>query len=877
MKPFRFLLLLPLFTSYVSLSGAETEKPLPAAKPNIVLILADDLGYSDIGCFGSEIPTPNIDALAAGGLRFTQFYNSARCSPTRAALLTGLHPHQAGVGRLSNESKRPASAEKPPGYLGYLNDRAVTIPEVLRPAGYHTYMAGKWHLGSSQRDYWPLQRGFERFYGLVTGGDSYFRPRGLFLDNESVPAPTDPNYYSTDAFTDFAIKTVVEQKDPAPFFLYLAFTAPHWPLQARPEDIAKFVGKYRDGWDKARAARHEKQLALGILSPDWSQSERDEHARAWEALTEEQKTDLDYRMAVYAAQVHRMDWNIGRLVDTLRERGQLDNTLLVFLSDNGACAEPYTDLGGQPQKRINDPAATNNVSYGTGWANLSNTPFRKFKSFLHEGGISTPLVMHWPKGLRTAPGAMDSTPGYLTDIMSTFVDVSRATYPTTVAGRKITPTAGVSLVPRFAAAPAARVAPRAFFWEQYGYKAVRLGDLKAVFSPKDSYDRSGRGEWELYDLSSDRTELHDLAASRTDDLKKLVARWDAWAARSQVYPDPGYDINGTAGSALVIAGKMTVAQATAAYGLASDTTKTDNLRIRDPFILADEPSRTYYLYRSMARPSEGGPGAKGVEVFSSPDLLNWSGPKPVFSIPQEFWAQSMVWAPEVHAYRGKYYLFTTFTAQRPPPGGPGADEAAKVRRGTQILVADSPRGPFKPFANHAQTPADWLSLDGTLWVEDDVPWMVFCHEWQQIVDGTMDLLQLAPDLSAPVGAPRRLFQASEAPWVENLRKHGFKRDGYVTDGPFIHRSKTGKLLMIWSSFGAERYAVGIAESTSGKITGPWIQQKERLIKADGGHGMIFRTFEGQLMLSIHQPNESPLERMKLIPLEDVGDTLKVAQ
>lgn len=511
-----------------------------AERPNIVLIVADDMGFSDLGCYGSEIPTPNLDALAAGGLRFTQFYNTARCSPTRAALLTGLHPHQTGVGRLAEEI-RPAGADNPEGYLGYLNARCVTLAEVLRPAGYRTYMAGKWHLGSGARGRWPLQRGFDRFYGILSGATSYLRPhdpRGLTLDNEPLPPPAGAGYYTTDAFTDFAIKTVREHEGGAPFFLYLAFNAPHWPLQARADDIAQFVGKYRAGWDRLRVARHARQLALGIVSKDWPLADRDDGARAWAALTEQQQTDLDYRMAVYAAQVQRMDWNVGRLAATLRERGRLDNTLLIFLSDNGGCSEPFTDLGGGRPADINNPAMMGAISYGTGWANLSNTPFRKFKSNLHEGGIAAPLIVHWPAGLKTAPGALDATPGYLTDLMPTALEASGATYPKERQGQPLPPLEGRSLLP-ILTATGAPAPPRTFFWEQYGNKAVRSGDMKAVFSAKGGANGSApSGQWELYDLPKDRTEQHDLATARPDDLQRLTAQWAAWAARAQVFPLP---------------------------------------------------------------------------------------------------------------------------------------------------------------------------------------------------------------------------------------------------------------------------------------------------------------------------------------------------
>jgi arylsulfatase A-like enzyme len=536
MQKFRHHLCLLLLS--VSGASALTFAAAPA-RPNIVLILVDDMGFSDLGCYGSEIPTPHLDALAAGGLRFTQFYNTARCSPTRAALITGLHPHQAGMGRLAEEGVG-LTVSHPEGYLGYLNSRSVTIAEALRPAGYKSYLAGKWHLGQRDEGKWPRQRGFDRFYGLLPGASSFFKPAGnrsLTLDNQPLPPPTDPDYYTTDAFTDFAIQTVREHTSPEPFFLYLALTAPHWPLHARPEDIAKFTGKYRAGWDALRAERHARQKSLGLFPADAPLSPRDENARAWDALTPAEQTGLDYRMAVYAAQVHRMDWNIGRLVATLREQGRLENTLLIFLSDNGGCAEPYTDLGGQPAERINDPAFSGNVSYGTGWANASNTPFRKFKSQLYEGGIATPLIVHWPAGLKTKPGSFESTPGYLTDIMPTALAVAGATYPAVSHGQPTVPLEGRSLLPLLTAS-SAPVAQRVFTWEQYGFKAVRVGDLKAVFSPPGLHDKAGRGQWELYDLARDRNEVHDLAAARPGDLQQLVAHWDAWAARAQVFPVP---------------------------------------------------------------------------------------------------------------------------------------------------------------------------------------------------------------------------------------------------------------------------------------------------------------------------------------------------
>lgn len=519
-----------------SLAGAQP-------RPNIVVILADDMGFSDLGCYGSEIPTPHLDTLAASGLRFSQFYNTARCSPTRAALLTGLHPHQAGMGTLGEDPGKRAAPNAAPGYQEFLNDRCLTLAEALKPAGYRSYLSGKWHLGYHDKAKWPRQRGFDRFYGLLSGASSYFGPedpRGLSLDNELLPTPTDPNFYLTDAFTDHALQFLGEHPAESPFFLYLAFTAPHWPLHARPDDIEKFVGRYRAGWDQLRAERFARQKEQGVIPIHTVLSPRDDAVRAWDELTVEQQTQLDYRMAVYAAQVHRMDHNVGRVVAHLRERGQLDNTLILFLSDNGACAEPYSDLGGGSFPAINRSGARGpggkaakgegGSAYGTGWANASNTPFRRYKSRLHEGGIAAPLIAHWPAGLRTKPGSVTASPAYLTDILPTALELSGATYPAVKDGKPLTPLAGYSLAPVFTTGT--RPEPAAFFWEQYRNKAVRRGSWKAV----QTAEAEGADAWELYDLLRDPTELNNLAAEHPERLAALVADWRAWAETHAVLP-----------------------------------------------------------------------------------------------------------------------------------------------------------------------------------------------------------------------------------------------------------------------------------------------------------------------------------------------------
>ncbi|MEM6777468.1 MAG: arylsulfatase [Planctomycetota bacterium] len=494
-------------------------------RPNIVLIMADDMGYSDIGCYGGEIQTPNVDALAAGGLRFTQFYNTARCCPTRAALLTGLHQHQTGIGQMTETPQAPRSDNRP-AYQGFLNRNCVTMAEVLGTAGYHTYMAGKWHLGYHGQEKWPRQRGFDRFYGAIAGATSFFKPqgtRGVTLDNQNLDPPTDPDYYTTDAFTDYAVQFLNEQQDDAPFFLYLAYTAPHWPLQARPSDVQKYVGKYRDiGWDQLRRTRLAKQKQLGIVDDSVVLPERDEGVRAWDELTDQQRDQLDYRMAVYAAMVDRMDQNIGRVIECLEDQGELDNTLILFLSDNGGCAEPYKDLGGGRFSDINNPNVSGAVSYGQGWANASNTPFRKFKVFSHEGGIATPLIVHWPAGLKTEAGSLTHTPAQLIDVMPTILDVTGATYPNSFAGHDIHPLEGMSLFNTLRGNE--RDPAEWMYWEHAGHAAVRHGDWKALLPRRDN-------QWQLYDLSNDRQEQNDLAAAMPDLVAKMSAKWQAWASR----------------------------------------------------------------------------------------------------------------------------------------------------------------------------------------------------------------------------------------------------------------------------------------------------------------------------------------------------------
>jgi len=515
-------------------------------RPNIVLILNDDMGYSDIGCYGGEVQTPTLDRLASGGLRFSQFYNTARCSPSRASLLTGLHPHQTGIGILTYDSG-------PEGYAGNLNQQCVTIAEVLKSGGYRTCMSGKWHVSSNllrPTDSWPMQRGFDEFYGTIIGAGSFYDPNTLTRGNANVEheARERDDFFYTDAISDEAVRMIREhhaKHGDQPLFQYVAYTAPHWPLHAHEEDIAKYKGRFDKGWDTLRAERLERLVRAGILADHWKLTERDPTQPPWQQAQDKQW--LLRCMEVYAAQIDRMDQGIGRIVLALEETGRLDDTLIIFLADNGACAEdipegvPIDELveklmiarshtrSGAPVRFGNQPGISPGPedtyqSYGTAWANLSNTPFRLYKHWIHEGGISTPLIFHWPKGIREQ-GAVRHTPGYLPDIMATVLDVTGIDYPAQRDGQAIAALEGHALTPAFERDDLQRPP---MFWEHEGNAAVRMGRWKLV--------RKYPGAWELYDMERDRTETNDLAAQHPERVAEMAAQYDAWAKRCGVIP-----------------------------------------------------------------------------------------------------------------------------------------------------------------------------------------------------------------------------------------------------------------------------------------------------------------------------------------------------
>jgi arylsulfatase A-like enzyme len=504
--------------------GASAERPTQRAddRPNIVIVMADDMGFSDIGCYGGEIPTPHLDALAAGGLRFTQFYNAGRCCPTRASLLTGLYSHQAGIGHMTGDYGTP-------GYRGALNDRCVTIGDVARSAGYFTAVSGKWHVGSSDESMRPLARGFDRFYGVPEGGGFYFqvkKGRTVVLNEKTIASPEKPlpdGWYSTDAFTDHGIRFIGEAVGrKQPFLLYLAHNAPHFPLQADEEDIARFRGRFRDGWDQLGDARYRRQVEMGLVDGKWPRAPRPEGVADWDSLTNKEKDRFDHLMSAYAACVHRMDRSIGRLVAALKEHGQFENTLVLFLSDNGASAE-----GGNGGRTEGDPTRHGSQWFaGKSWAWHSNVPFRRFKMFNDEGGIATPLIAHWPAGIKEG-GKWCRQPGHAIDLMATVVELSGAKYPAERGGEKILPMEGTSLVPAFRGGKLGR---DAMFWEHQGNAAVRSGDWKLVRV-------GGKGKWELFNLAEDRTEQRDLAGDHPERVEALAGKWADWAARCGVSPN----------------------------------------------------------------------------------------------------------------------------------------------------------------------------------------------------------------------------------------------------------------------------------------------------------------------------------------------------
>jgi arylsulfatase A-like enzyme len=558
MRRTHYLLLLLLF-----LSCAQSRKNNTAAgaskRPNIIIILADDLGYSDLGCYGGEIQTPNLDYLAANGVRFRNFYNTSRCCPTRASLLTGLYNQQAGIGEMTTDRNLP-------GYRGHLTDNTVTLAEVLKSAGYHTAMTGKWHVSNTieqptreaqlkwlnhQASYpyfspveqYPVSRGFEKYYGNIFGVVDFFDPFSLV--NGTTPVDKVPaGYYHTDAINDTAAGYIRQfSKDNQPFFLYVAQTAPHWPLQALPEDIKKYENTYAAGWDAIRTARYQRMVEQGLINPATTKlSARMDNTLSWENNPDKA---WDARaMAVHAAMIDRMDQGIGRIIHALKETGELDNTLIVFLSDNGASPEdcsrygPGFDRPGEtrsgekiayPVNKKELPGPQNVfASIGARWANVANTPYQYAKAQSYEGGVRTPMIAFWPKGITTKGGFTDHT-GHVMDFMPTVLELTGARYPPTYRAHTITPYTGTSFTNAWIGND--KNVNRTLYNEHFRARFIRDNEWKLVSLANDT-------TWHLYKIHQDETELNDMAAQHPDIVQKLARQWRQWANTHQVFPKP---------------------------------------------------------------------------------------------------------------------------------------------------------------------------------------------------------------------------------------------------------------------------------------------------------------------------------------------------
>ena len=483
--------------------------------PNVIVILTDDMGFSDLGCYGGEIETPHIDALAENGLRFSQFYNTARCWPTRAAVMTGRYQHQVGMAMNFGENA-------PRAYTGIIPQSARMIPELLKPQGYQCYHVGKWHLnarGPKHNETWPLSRGYDHSYFMLRQ-DNFHNPKMLFDDRTQVerPGDADPDYYVTTAFTDQAIRRLKgHQKQHAdkPFFLYLAHTAPHFPLHAKAEDVARFRGKYRKGWDDVRKQRLARQQSSGLLNCELSP--QDPLALKWDSLTEKEKDEWDGRMATHAAMIYRIDVGVGRIIDQLKQMQVFENTLILVLSDNGASAE-YIVRGDGHKPGAAPGSSESYRCLEVSWSNAANTPFKEHKMWTYEGGISTPLIAHWPAGIKK-PNRQTEHVGHVIDLLPTILAVAGASYPETYQGKPTLAPSGLSFAKLFNNQQAPQ--HEFLFWEHTGNLAFRSGDWKIVASEDQP--------WELYNLKQDRSELHNLAEQNPKKMQELVFRWQNYA------------------------------------------------------------------------------------------------------------------------------------------------------------------------------------------------------------------------------------------------------------------------------------------------------------------------------------------------------------
>lgn len=486
-----------------------------AAKPNIILIMVDDMGFSDIGCYGGEVQTPNLNRLASEGMRFTQFYNNAKCTTTRASILTGLYP-------------RGTKGDK------HLRRNMVTIGEAMQLCGYSTALCGKWHLGRDEINH-PFHRGFDSFYGLLDGCCNFFNPsqpdpkyKGgrvrVFAQNDQRITEFPDGFYTTDAFTNHAIKAIHAADDAKkPFFLHVTYTAPHYPIHAKPEDIAKYIGKFKMGWEEMRRQRWKRQQEMGLVTPAWKLSEGDSKSYSWESADHDFE---DHRMAVYAAMIDNVDQNIGRILQTLVETGHDDDTLLMFLSDNGGCSE---EPGGRNPQERNPGPGDDYVAVGPSWGWAQNAPFRRYKSWLHEGGITTPFIAWWPNNIK--PGTINRDVAHIIDLLPTCVELGGGEYPKSFKENEILPVEGLSMTKLLNGE--SRMGHQQICWQWSGNRAIRQADWKLVWDKL-----SKEKKWQLYDLSNDRCEIEDLAGKHPTRVDKMTKDWFQWAKKVELKIKP---------------------------------------------------------------------------------------------------------------------------------------------------------------------------------------------------------------------------------------------------------------------------------------------------------------------------------------------------
>lgn len=528
-----------LMCSAYKVSYAQSSKK----QPNIILILADDMGFSDIGCYGGLVNTPNLNELAADGVRFTQFYNGARCCPSRASLLTGLYAQQAGVGYMTEKLGETEA------YQGHIRKEVLTVGNYMKALGYTTMHVGKWHVGNIANHTMPLDKGFEKSWSPL-GRVDYWNTQQVYVDGKSVKLANSKHNFLTDITGDQALADIDYAKQrQKPFFMYLAFNSAHWPLHAKPEDIAKYRGKFMKGWDALQAEKIKKINDMGLVKtidpelikdktvPAWASYPKGDAFPGYHAVSSPQhdQDDWDLQMAAFAAQVDEMDQNIGRVVAKLKAESMYDNTIIMYLQDNGACAE------GIGKNDVNTPGtAASYIAYGLPWANLSNTPFKMYKHFVYEGGISTSFIFHWPAGIPNArKGALEKESiGHIIDLVPTCIDAAGEYSPS-----KYQKLEGQSLLPVID--NKAKNNDRTLFWEHEGNRAIRIGDWKLVSRYEEDYtyflkwgwQKAPRAtEWELYNVKADRWELHDVAAQHPDMVKEMIKKYQQWYARVEAVP-----------------------------------------------------------------------------------------------------------------------------------------------------------------------------------------------------------------------------------------------------------------------------------------------------------------------------------------------------